>query len=108
MSDTTTIEIAEGTTSPLLLTLTADGAAFKGTSTTVGLIVRDRRGHLVTLAGTVSWSDAANGIAAIAAAPSDFPPAHGPYSLRFSVDAGGQRQYFPHDSHRVQLVVVPV
>ena len=91
------LEIVEGWTGALDFQLFADGTAVNLTGMTVALIVTDKDGAGVTLAGTASIQDAATGKVRYAPAAADFDDAKSPYTFRWRVtDAGGLIVFFPH------------
>jgi hypothetical protein len=99
----TTRHFVEGETKPVLATLyDGDGAsrtAIDGTGLTLGLAVYDRTGASVPLAGKVSWSTAASGIAKYEPADTDLRAANSPYTARWSVtDTNSDVAYYPNHS----------
>lgn len=93
------LEIVEGWTDELgPFTLKADGAAVDLTGMTEELIVRDRNGALVTLAGTTRISDTpTTGQVYYQPDAADLPNSAQPYSLHWKItDGDGNVVFFPN------------
>lgn len=90
------IHLTEGWTSAVDVQCLADGVPVDLTGTTVALILTGRDGVLVTLGGSVSILDAANGVVRYLPAGTDLLAAKSPYRVRVKVtDVQAKIVYFP-------------
>jgi len=93
--------LVEGETAPVDVTLyDGEGAArlaIVGTGLTVSLVLRDRQGGVVPIAGKVNWLVAASGTVRYEPAAEDLKAAQSPYEARFSVtDSNSDVAFYPN------------
>lgn len=91
------ISLVEGWTGPLVYVLKVDDVAQNLTSMTVTMVARDAHGTLLSLSGSLSVTDAANGEVTFTPAAGDVKLRLSPYLVRFRVvDASSRVVYFPN------------
>jgi len=93
--------LVEGETAPIDVTLyDGEGAArvaIVGTGLTVSLVLRDRQGGVVPVAGKVNWLVAASGTVRYEPAAEDLKAANSPYAARFKVtDTNSDDAFYPN------------
>ena len=87
-------DYTEGQTSLIQRTLKANGVAIDGSGLTISLVLVDRDGGLVPVAGDVSWITAASGTAQFQPAASDLKADRSPYKAKWKVTDGSGRDAF--------------
>lgn len=107
----TTRHFVEGETKPVLATLYdgdgADRTAIDGTALSIDLVVLDRTGARVPIAGKVSWGTQASGIAKFEPAANDLKAANGPYTARWKVtDSNSDDAYYPNHASQPEKWLV--
>jgi hypothetical protein len=91
------LDVVEAWTGPLDFQLKADGVVVNLTGLTVGLVLKDSVGAVVTVGGTLSILDAVNGKVRFTPAATDLVVSKSPYAARIKVtDAGGKDVFFPN------------
>jgi hypothetical protein len=92
-----TLDLVEGWTGPVPVTLEADGAAQNLTGLTVAAQLYDKDGTAVTTTGDVSVTTAASGEVEWTPDAADLDADLSPYELRFKVtDGSGLDVFFPN------------
>lgn len=87
-----------GWTDPIDYALEKDGASFDATGMTIDLVLRDRQGTELEVAGSVVFTDAATSQARFTPGAADFTVERSPLRARFKVTSGAQVAYFPKDT----------
>src|SRR5690348_2765408 len=93
-------QIVEGETRPIVDTLyEGEGSArvaIDGSGLTVTLILRDRAGNTVQVAGNVDWRDASLGTVYYTPADNDLKSAGSPYAARWMVSDASGHAFYPN------------
>jgi len=92
------IDIVSGWTEDVDYILKVDGVALDLTNMTVAIVARKPSGSEITLTGTLTITDAANGVVRFSPAVADIALATtSSYHVRWKVtDSGGKISYFPN------------
>jgi hypothetical protein len=99
------IEIVEGWTGDLDFQLKSDNVAVNLTGTTVGLILQDSNGVVITPGGTTSIVDPVLGKVRFSPAVGDLVASKSPYNARWKVTDGvGKVVFFPSGADDVWIV----
>lgn len=88
-------DLVAGQTSPVDQQLLRDGYPFNAAGMTITLILRDKADNVLTLAGTVAWSDTSASKARFTPAASDLVASPAAYRARWRVVSGSVVTYYP-------------
>jgi hypothetical protein len=100
-------KLVEGWTEPIRQQLLKDGDVWDATGASLALLIHDKNGAAVALAGSVVWSDATQAIAQYTPASGDLPASGSPYTATWQLAAGGQVAYWPNAAADLWLVRTP-
>lgn len=85
-------------------TLSDENGVFNGTGGTVALVLKDRSGATLDMAGKADWLVAALGTVRVQPVLGDLLADRGPYSAAFIVTVGGKTYSFPSQAPDVWKV----
>lgn len=99
------LKLVDGWTGVIDETLKSNGVAVDLTGMAVELILQRADGTPVTLGGTVTLQDAAQGVVRYSPASTDLKTSETPHVARWKVTAAGKVVYFPNDAGDVWEVL---